>query len=438
MFMITGLGSMATSCLGGCAAACACGACKCLGDGLARTSARAVYVLYFILAVGLSWVMRDYAQPLMAKIPWLLDVLDHQTVVPSDAWLGKQAVYRVSMGSCLFFSFMSVMLVGTKYKSDPRDRGLQRGGWALKSLAWLLCLAFPFFLSTGAINAYVWLARIGGGSYLIIQMIILLDFTQVWNDSWVSKESNSWLVALLVVTVGCYAVSIAIAAVLFIFFVPHSDCSLNTFFITWTLIMCLAFSVISLHPAIPNGSIFPSAVITLYSFYLNYSALVSEPTSYECNQLGRSFDASTGPTLAIGMAITIGSVVYSALRAGSSDIWGGTGDEMDAELPKDEERPLLAPGEAPGAVSVDRDAISVEDYEPVSYNYAFFHLTFALASMYIAMLMTGWSSSEDIEANTVDVGWASVWVKMSYQWITGLLYTWTLLAPILMPGRDFS
>jgi Serine incorporator (Serinc) len=31
----------------------------------------------------------------------------------------------------------------------------------------------------------------------------------------------------------------------------------------------------------------------------------------------------------------------------------------------------------------------MQDYEPVSYNYSWFHFIFSLASMYIAMLMTG-------------------------------------------------
>lgn len=35
------------------------------------------------------------------------------------------------------------------------------------------------------------------------------------------------------------------------------------------------------------------------------------------------------------------------------------------------------------------------DYEPVTYNYAWFHLIFSLASMYIAMLMTGWGSGAE-------------------------------------------
>ena len=35
---------------------------------------------------------------------------------------------------------------------------------------------------------------------------------------------------------------------------------------------------------------------------------------------------------------------------------------------------------------------AISEFEPVSYSYSQFYLVFALASMYIAMLMTGWGS----------------------------------------------
>jgi len=38
----------------------------------------------------------------------------------------------------------------------------------------------------------------------------------------------------------------------------------------------------------------------------------------------------------------------------------------------------------------------------------------------------------------VNVGWTSVWVKVVSQWVTVALYSWTLVAPTLMPDRDFS
>jgi hypothetical protein len=101
-------------------------------------------------------------------------------------------------------------------------------------------------------------------------------------------------------------------------------------------------------------------------------------------------------------------------------------------------------GAAPGALTATRGegrgaaaAGAIEDYSPVTYNYAFFHMIFALASMYIAMLLTGWGVAEQ-EKDRLDVGWTSVWVKVAAQWATGALYCWTLLAPALFPDREFA
>lgn len=74
---------------------------------------------------------------------------------------------------------------------------------------------------------------------------------------------------------------------------------------------------------------------------------------------------------------------------------------------------------------------------PVSYSYSFFHLIFSLASMYSAMLLTGWSTSVGESGKLVDVGWASVWVRIVTEWATAALYIWSLVAPVLFPDREF-
>lgn len=66
-----------------------------------------------------------------------------------------------------------------------------------------------------------------------------------------------------------------------------------------------------------NGSLLPASVISLYCAYLCYTGLSSEPRGYECNGLNKSRAVSTS-TLVLGMLTTVLSVLYSALRAGSS------------------------------------------------------------------------------------------------------------------------
>lgn len=77
-----------------------------------------------------------------------------------------------------------------------------------------------------------------------------------------------------------------------------------------------------------------------------------------------------------------------------------------------------------------------KESRPVSYSYTFFHLIFALASMYSAMLLSGWTGSHE-SSDLIDVGWTSTWVRISTEWVTAALYVWSLLAPLLLPDREF-
>jgi Serine incorporator (Serinc) len=73
---------------------------------------------------------------------------------PSDKWFGQQAVYRISMGSCLYFAALSAALLGVRYRSDARGKLLQHGHWGLKLGAWLAFSALPFFFPNGVVQAY--------------------------------------------------------------------------------------------------------------------------------------------------------------------------------------------------------------------------------------------------------------------------------------------
>ncbi|CAL5225424.1 g8239 [Coccomyxa viridis] len=424
-----------------------------------RKSARLAYCVLFTLAMVLAWVLRDFAKPLIDKIPWIIHYATG-TGEPSERWYGQQAVYRVSMGNFLFFGLMALAMVGVKYKSDKRDQYLQHGGWFVKVALWVLFNVLPFFFPVSFVNGYGWVARVGSACFLFVQMLMLLDFVTNWNDAWVDKEDDRFLWALLSVTGGAYLGSLGLAGVLFYFFNPSGagDCSFNVTMITFTLILGLAMTGVSMTPSLArNGSLFPSAIFTLYCTYLCYSALVSEPHNYICNGLGQRINAASATTLATGMLLALISVVYSALRAGSNTaLFRFASAEADAA-----DQPLLdeetgrsyvkdegtsagldgapAPGMSRAARTADEaEAASkaAEDMTPVTYNYSFFHFVFALASMYLAMLMTGWGTGAE-EKDLIDVGWFSVWVKFVTQWVTVAMYCWMLIAPTLYPDREF-
>ena len=152
-------------------------------------------------------------------------------------------------------------------------------------------------------------------------MVILLDFAFFWNESWVAKEHPSWIVGLLVSTVTLFAGSITLVVYLYEWYSPAGEeCGRNVWLISTTLVACVVFTAISVHPVAKEGSLLPSAVITAYCVYLCYSALSSEPSDYKCNPHANHHQAK--PTMVTSMVLTLLSVVYSALRAGSSDFFG--------------------------------------------------------------------------------------------------------------------
>lgn len=97
-----------------------------------------------------------------------------------------------------------------------------------------------------------------------------------------------------------------------------------------------------------NGSLFPSAAITLYVTYLGYTALQSEPHNYECNGIGHRYTAASATTLALGMLLTLLSVVYSALRAGSNTQTFLTSSAPSTPTARDVEQALLDQGTSAG------------------------------------------------------------------------------------------
>ena len=57
------------SALASCAATCACNACGFASREVMRRSARLAYCFLFTLAMILAWILRDFAKPLMEKLP---------------------------------------------------------------------------------------------------------------------------------------------------------------------------------------------------------------------------------------------------------------------------------------------------------------------------------------------------------------------------------
>ena len=149
------------------------------------------------------------------------------------------------------------------------------------------------------------------------------------------------------------------------------------------------------------------------------SSKAIDPKEKELIEIGALKDTSSKKKH-IQEAVESGALPQSALN--EIQLESGTDEDDEEEDEKDKYK------------SID------DEKQGVAYNYTFFHLIFGLASMYVAMLINGWSTVDSETGDLVMVGhsWTSVWVKVVSSWITYLLYYWTLVAPILLPDRDWS
>ncbi|XP_075503614.1 uncharacterized protein LOC142540981 [Primulina tabacum] len=317
----------------------------CVGD---QSTISSYCILWsFCTFIVVSWILREVAAPLMEEMPWI----NHFHTTPDTEWFETDTELRVSLGNFLFFTILAIFMIGVKNPKDPRD-SLHHGESS---------------------------SKFGSGLFLLVQVVLLPDFIHGWNEKWVGYNEQFWYMALLVISLVCYVATFSFSGLLFYLFIPSGhDCGLNIFFIVMTLIFVFVFAIVTLHPAV-SGSILPSSVISLYCMYLCYSGMASEPRDYACNGLHKHSKAVSTSSLALGLLTTVLSVVYSAVRAGSSTT-------------------LLSPPSSPRAGSgkpllpldkADEHHGEKEKSKPVTYSYSFFHLIFSLASMYSAMLLTG-------------------------------------------------
>mmetsp|Transcript_57447 Transcript_57447/g.181881 ORF Transcript_57447/g.181881 Transcript_57447/m.181881 type:complete len:464 (+) Transcript_57447:4179-5570(+) len=294
-----------------------------------------------------------------------------QVRLSSSTCVGKNAVLRISFGSFLFFFIMCLVTVGVTTKSSRESLGrdfLHTGIWPVKVVIWLGCLFAPFVFPEDVVHVYAEFARLGGAIFLLVQLFIILEFIYQINERLLDEQSYPGLAKAILVTVtlALYLASLAGIGLMYHYFAPHADCSLNILFITLTLILGLGYTILSVSSIREDtqvrASLFTSGCVMVYTVYLCASAIMSEPVDEErvdhsrCNLQARH-TGETGATEVVSFALVLLAVTISTLSAGQDKVALFTSS------------PVVADG------------------DELPYRPDLFHLIFALASMYMAMLL---------------------------------------------------
>ncbi len=114
-----------------------------------------------------------------------------------------------------------------------------------------------FFIPNGFFEVFGWIALVGSLFFILIQLLMLVDFVHSWAEKWIanyeasSEESSFWWWVLLGSSIVCYAGSTALTIVMYVFFVQDpSNCQLNAAFITMNIVFAIIIGGLSIHPRV--------------------------------------------------------------------------------------------------------------------------------------------------------------------------------------------
>ncbi|XP_006631328.1 serine incorporator 1 [Lepisosteus oculatus] len=438
---------------------CLCGSAPCLLCGCCPSSnnstvTRIVFSLFLLMGTIVSIIMiLPGMEAQLKKIPGFCvdgtSIPGIQNKVNCDIVVGYKSVYRMCFAMACFFFLFCVIMIRVRSSKDPRA-SIQNGFWFFKFLALVGITVGAFFIPDGTFNTvWFYFGVVGSFVFIIIQLILLIDFAHSWNQAWVenAEEGNRkcWFAGLLTFTFLHYALAFAAVVLFYVYYTKPDDCTENKVFISLNLIFCIIVSIVSILPKVqevqPQSGLLQASIITLYTMYVTWSAMTNQPNR-NCNPSLLSLvtnGSTTSPTSTpgqtvqwwdaqgiVGLVIFLFCTLYASIRSSNNT--------QVNKLMQTEE----GGGEAAASLHDDGQARAVDnETEGVTYSYSFFHFCLFLASLYIMMNLTNWYQPNATYQAMVST-MPAVWVKISSSWLGLALYLWTLVAPLILTDRDFS
>lgn len=439
------------SCLCGSATSLLCGCCPSNNSTLTRL----IFSFFLLLGTVLSALMIfPGIEAHLKKIPGFCDNSENTIPIPGvenqvncDVIVGYKAVYRMCFALACFYFLFSVIMFRVRSSKDPRGV-IQNGFWFFKFLILVGISVGAFFIPDGTFHT-VWFhfGMAGSFFFILIQLVLLIDFAHSWNKSWVEKNEESdnkrWFAGLLSFTVLHYVLAFIAVVLFYIYYAQPDECTEHKVFISLNLIFSVIISIVSILPKVqeaqPYSGLLQSSLISLYTMYITWSAMSNNPNQ-KCNPSllsivtatpgssgGRVqwWDAQGIVGLIIFVFCTLYGVISSSSKAKVSKLMSleegaDSSDEAGEEAGEDGPRKVVD-----------------NEQEGVAYSYSFFHFQLFLASLYIMMTLTNWYHP-DTATQAMQSTMPTVWVKMTSSWLGLSLYLWTLIAPLIFPDRDFN
>ncbi|XP_042362464.1 serine incorporator 2 [Plectropomus leopardus] len=445
-------------------ASCLCGSASCLLSSCCpstynSTVSRLAFSFLLLLGTLVSVIMiLPGMEEHLKKIPGFClggtAIPGIENKVNCDIIVGYKSVYRMCFAMACFFFLFSIIMIRVRSSKDPRA-AIQNGFWFFKFLLLVGITVGAFFIPNGIFHTvWYYFGAVGSFIFIIIQLILLVDFAHSWNQSWLEKAENGntkcWFAALLSFTIIHFALAFTAVVLFYIFYTQPDDCTEHKVFISLNFIFCIIVSIVAVLPKVqeaqPSSGLLQASIISLYTMYVTWSAMSNNPNR-KCNPSLLSLVQPSSPTPPpgplptaapgnvqwwdaqgiVGLIIFLFCTLYASIRSSNNT-------QVNKLMQTEEGQGLTADtvSEEDGV----RRAVDNEE-DGVTYSYSFFHFSLFLASLYIMMTLTNWYKP-DSNYQTMQSAMQAVWVKICSSWLGLAIYLWTLVAPLVLPDRDFS
>ena len=330
--------------------------------------------------------------------------VDASSTVLNVACLHNTLVYRISFALAMFFFLHFVSVSDLTCCIDIQSRvQLQTRFFFVKTFLLSALITLSFWIPNGFFAGYAWLCLFLSGVFLVIQVVLIVDFSHDWNDEWGRRSDSNvkWQYYLVAVSGGCYVVGSTVCICGYIYFVQSGDCNFNAFVITSVLVGAIVNTMVAIW--VPHGSIVPCGIVFAYTAVIAFTTLKGQRDPH-CNSLYQ--EDQSAKSLILSLIFSAGVLAYSVVSAGGNR----QGLSLEAGVESEESGHLSG--------------------------YCFFYAMMLLGSAYLAMLVTNWQVSGSGENQSESI---AEWVKLSTVWGTMFLYLWSLLAPYFCcRDRDFG
>ena len=184
--------SSVTCCCGSAACSFCCKACPSMKNSTSTRLAFSFFLLIgtivsaIMLIPGLGESLKKILPGICTDIPFIVN-----QKIDCNSIIGYFAVYRICFSLTCFFFLLMIIMVFVRSSRDPRA-SIQNGFWFFKFLALVGITVGAFYIpQNGAFEeVFMYFGIVGGFLFILVQLILLIDFAHSWNESWVEKYEN--------------------------------------------------------------------------------------------------------------------------------------------------------------------------------------------------------------------------------------------------------